>query len=86
MFPEGWSVLYEARAVFRVARSEILLESLDCLRSSMGFRTRMTTTARMAMMAMTMRSSTRVKALFGGIVYGADFCGGEGAVVDAIIV
>ena len=41
--------------------SETLLLSLDCFRSSAGFRVRTTTTARMAIIAMTTRSSMRVK-------------------------
>ena len=57
----GWSTWKRLRALWREARSERRLESLDCLRSSAGLRMRVMAVARMAMIPMIMRSSIRVK-------------------------
>ena len=58
------------RALSKVFISESLFVSLLCLRSSEGFRVMMTVTMRMARMAMTMRSSMRVKPLLEVMVRG----------------
>jgi len=57
-----WSVWYKPKALFMVARSESLMESLPCLISSAGLRMRVTATANTAKMAITTKSSMRVKA------------------------
>jgi len=59
-----WSVAYSPRALLSVAISEIRFESRDCARSCAGFKVSTTTTARMAMMAITTRSSIRVNPRF----------------------
>src|ERR1035441_10518530 len=68
VFAEPIAVLPSARErlmpVFRVAMSEMREESLPSWRSPAGFRVRTTTTARTARMAMTTRSSMRVKPFF----------------------
>ena len=48
-------------AVAMAAKSDIRVESLPCFKSSAGLKTKTTATERTARMAMTMRSSTRVK-------------------------
>jgi len=59
----AWSVWYKPKALFMVAKSERRVESLPCLISSAGLRMRVTATANTAKMAITTRSSMRVKAL-----------------------
>src|SRR3989338_665317 len=51
-------------ALFTDARSEIRVASLDCRRSSAGFNTTTTVTAKIARMAMTTRSSMSVNPRF----------------------
>jgi hypothetical protein len=59
-FASSWE---RTRARFRVSMSERRFESLDCWSIVPGFRVRTTTTLRMAMTAITIRSSIKVKAL-----------------------
>jgi hypothetical protein len=58
---EKISVAAKDSAVFKVEMSERRLESLDCLRSSAGERVTTTTAAKTATIAITIRSSIRVK-------------------------
>jgi hypothetical protein len=55
------SIEYNANALSTAAKSEMRVESLAWRKSSAGFRVKTTTTAKMAMIAMTTRSSMRVK-------------------------
>ena len=59
---EPSSKRYKAMALLMVPNSDILLTSLEELRSSAGLRTIVTTVARVPTMPRTMRSSRRVKA------------------------
>src|SRR3989344_2285659 len=55
------SAKYNEIALFKVLTSEILVESRACFKSSAGFKVNMTATASTAMIAITTRSSMRVK-------------------------
>ena len=58
--PEGLSVVKRRTALFMVSRSDNLLLSLACFRSSAGLSARITTTERTAIIAMTTNNSMRV--------------------------
>ena len=58
----GWSTWRKPRDLLILFKSERRVESLPCLMSSAGFMTRMVAVAMTAMMAITTRSSMRVKA------------------------